>query len=211
MSEDSEASLSLSLRWYDYVAAVVVAAVYLVLWISVPVDWNPIHSGGKGFLLVFVLTAAAAALFTSVCVSRGGKFRDSPAAWLAIQGLFWNPLLFRAIVGAVAAIGLSPSVPMVVAAVLLLMVGLPTTLLGAVLCRNAWWTVSYVTRALQCCVAIWVPLVPPVFFLHVLMASHLFTWRRYGPLNQAAVVLVTIEQVAAFTWALLYYQSEVAR
>lgn len=206
MSEDSAPQPLPKVRPLDWAIAGAVAALYAVVWFLLPGEWIEDHVGGKWFLLLFAPISGAAALFASVfLLTPGLRSREVPAAWLAIQAVFWNPISYRAVLAVADAAGLPGPTAVSIAVVGLAALALPTTLLGGVLSRNAVWGVSYAARAVQC-LLVWFPFAPPVLFLHVLMISHLITWKRYGWLNQIAVALVVVEQSAAFTWAVLYYQ-----
>lgn len=194
----------------DLVIAAVVTVVCAVLWWLVPADWSDIHADGKGFLSIFVVTSGLAALLTSHALLGRGLRRTSeePAVWLGIQVLFWNPLAYRAVLALVQALGAPESYAGVVALAGLVLLGLPTSLLGAAFCRSPSWTVVYLARALACLVTTWVPLLPALIFLHVLLFAQLVTWNRYGRLHRYAVALVLAEQFLAFLWVFLFGQFE---
>lgn len=197
----------LTLRLSDKLVGIAVVVIFAVCWALVPADWSPLHSGGKWFLGVFAATSGLAAALASRFLSdRELQTKDQPAVWLGIQVLFWNPLAYRTVLAAVEATGLSNTYSATVAAVGLLLLGLPTTLLGAAICRSPSWIAAYATRAVTCFVTTWVPLLPGLVFLHVLLFAHLVTWHRYTPLHRVAVGLIVAEQLAAFLWVFLFGQ-----
>lgn len=199
--------LATDVRRIDLVFPAVVAVVCVVLWLFLPAEWSPAHVGGKWFLLVFVITSGLAALLTSAfLLGRGTRTKDDPAVWLGIQVLFWNPLAYRAVLALVEAVGLPSDYGAVVALVGLVLLGLPTSLLGVALCRSPSWIAVYVTRAIECLFATWIPLLPTLIFLHVLLFAQLVTWNRYGWLQKLAVSLIVAEQLLAFLWVLLFNQ-----
>lgn len=193
------------LRRQDLVTGAVAAAVFALLWLVVPSEWSPAHTGGKWFLAVFVATSGMAAGLASGFLSRHGmRNQDHPAAWLGIQVLFWNPLAYRAVLALTTWVGLPSDYAGVAALVGLVLLGLPTSLLGAALCRSPSWIAVYLFRALTCLFVTWVPLLPALVFLHLLLFAHLVTWEKYGRLHQFAVGLVVAEQLAAFTWVFVF-------
>lgn len=186
-----------------FTAAVV--TIYLISWALVPADWSPLHAGGKWFLGVFVVTSGVAAWLTSgFLFDRKLPTRDQPAVWLGIQVLFWNPLAYRAVLAAVEAVGLPSDYSGAVAWGGLLLLGLPTSLLGLALCRIPSWIAVYATRVIACFVTTWLPLIPALIFLHVLMFAHLVTWHRYNTVHRLAVGVIIAEQLAAFVWVFLF-------
>lgn len=192
-------------RRIDQVVAAVVAVVCLVLWGLLPADWSPVHAGGKWLLAVFVITSALAALLTSAfLLGRGSRTKEAPAIWLGIQVIFWNPLAYRAVLALVEGTGLPSEYASVAALAGLLLLGLPTSLLGAALCRSPSWFAVYFTRAIACLFTTWIPLIPTLLFLHVLLFAELVTWNRYNWLHRLAVGLIVAEQLLAFLWVLLF-------
>lgn len=190
------------------VIAAGVAVLYGGLWLSLPSDWSPAHAGGKWFLPIFIVTSAVAAVLASGFFRSGARARDEPAAWLGIQVLFWNPLAYRGVLSITGAIGLPSDYSGAVALAGLVLLGLPTSLIGAALCRSPSWIAVYLTRAVACLFAAWVPLLPSLIFLHVLWFAHLVTWNKYGRCHNLAVYLITAEQLAAAAWILLFSRLE---
>lgn len=182
----------------------VVAAVFAVVWLLLPADWSPAHAGGKWFLAVFVVTSGLAAAFASSFLPRllRGEVRteEHPAAWLGVQVLFWNPLSYRGLLAVAEGVGLPNEYASVGALLGIVLLGLPTSILGAALCRSPSWIAAYLFRALTCLFVTWIPLIPALIFLHVLLFAHLVTWNKYGRLHQLAVGLIVAEQLAAFIW-----------
>lgn len=194
-------------RPHDVVVGAMVAAVYAVIWWFLPAEWSPSHTGGKWFLFIFVITSGLAALLASVFLTNWPpRTKDHPAIWLGVQVVFWNPLAFRAVLAAVEALGLPSAYGGAIALGGVVLLGLPTSLIGAGLCGSRLWAVTYLARGLQSFVASWVPLFPPVLFLHVVLLAECINWQRHGTLHRCAVALVLAEQVAAFLWAFLFSQ-----
>lgn len=208
MSEEASPTAA-SVRPHDWSIAAVVFVFYFALWIAVPGEWAPFHTGGKWFLSIFVVTSGLGALLASRLLTTPElRARDNPAVWLGVQVLFWNPLAFRAVVAGVEGLGLSSAVATAAALVGLLALGLPTSLLGALYSRSPSWIVTYLFRALQCFFATWVPLIPPLAFLHVAAIAQAVTWDRFGSLHRFAVALVMFEQTAALLWFFLFSSFE---
>lgn len=187
--------------------AIAVTLLGVLLWIGLPASWSPLHAGGKWFLLLFAVTSGLAALLAGRMFSGGRRFQDHPAAWMGIQVLFWNPLTYRLVLAASGAIGLPDAVGSAAALVGLVLLGLPTSLAGAFTCRNPWWIAVFLTRALQCFFASWLPLFPALFYLHVLLIAQVVTWHKYERLNHWACALLLAEQSAAIAWVILFYQA----
>lgn len=199
----------LAIRPHDWAIAGAVTLLYAIFWAFLPSEWTKVHTGGKWLLSVFVLTSGAAALLASVFFTTPGvRARDNPAAWLGVQVVFWNPIAFRAVVAAVQGVGLPAAYASVAAIAGLLVLGLPTSLLGGALCRSPSWIATYACRALQCFFATWFPLVPPLAFLHVVVIAQAVTWDRYSRLHRMAVMLVCVEQTLALVWFFLFYRVE---
>lgn len=191
----------------DLAIASAVFVIGLVVWFLVPAEWSPIHAGGKWFLLVFAATSALAALLASRAVREGVRLKENPAVLMGVQVLFWNPLAYRAVLGLVESVGLPGGYGSVLALAGLLLLGLTTSLYGAAMSRSPAWIAANLSRALQCFFATWMPLFPPLFYLHVLLIAQVLNWDKNTRMNHAACALLLIEQSAAIAWVILFYQA----
>lgn len=191
----------------DLAIASTVFVIGLLVWFLVPTEWSPIHAGGKWFLLVFAATSALAALLGSRAIREGAQLKENPALVMGVQVLFWNPLAYRAVLGLAAGAGLPSAYGSVLALAGLLLLGLPTSLYGAVLSRSPAWIVANLSRALQCFFATWMPLFPALFYLHLLLIAQVLNWDKNTRLNHAACALLLVEQSAAIAWVILFYQA----